>query len=145
METKAKRRRSNEAIERQRAAVSGPRNYNFGKPRTHGKTLWLKLPDETVVAMRSRWEAFFADKMTQDGVAWEYEPETFILLDGSAYTPDFLVQTPDGTLEIHETKGWMREDANVKLKVTASLYWLFPVYLITKEGDGFSCRLIPIP
>ena len=38
------------------------------------------------------------------------------------YRPDFMVQMPDGTLQIHETKGHWEDDALVKIKVAASLY-----------------------
>lgn len=108
--TKVGHRRSQAAIEKQRAAVSGPKNYNFGKPRVHGKTVWLKLPNDTVVAMRSRWEAFFADKLTQDGKDWAYEPQTFVLPSGRAYTPDFLVA---GTY--YELKGYMTPENQAKI------------------------------
>lgn len=69
------------------------------------------------------------------------------------YLIDFFVQRPDGTFEIHETKGtrkrklksgavieqaWSEEDANVKLKVSAALYNAFPhyrVFFASKTGE----------
>jgi hypothetical protein len=53
---------------------------------------------------------------------WWYEPGSFKLAHKCYYHYDFLVQMPDGTLEVHETKGFMRDDANVKCKVAAHLY-----------------------
>jgi hypothetical protein len=53
---------------------------------------------------------------------WWYERWTFKLADDTRYTPDFIVQMPDGTLEVEEVKGFWREDARVKVKVFASLY-----------------------
>lgn len=44
------------------------------------------------------------------------------LADGTFYTPDFFVVAADGTLEIHETKGFMREAARVRLNVAADKY-----------------------
>ena len=46
------------------------------------------------------------------------------------YAPDFLVMLPAGQLELHEVKGFMEDDAAVKLKVTAEIYRLFPLKLV---------------
>lgn len=53
------------------------------------------------------------------------------------YTPDFVVVRADGIMELHETKGFMRDDANVKLKVASELYWTFPVYLVRETRGVF--------
>lgn len=55
---------------------------------------------------------------------WAYEGISFRLADLRChYHPDFSVMLPDGTMEIHETKGgFAREDSLIKLKVAASLY-----------------------
>jgi len=42
--------------------------------------------------------------------------------DGAKYTPDFLVQLPNGELECHEVKGFWREAARVRIKVAADKY-----------------------
>jgi hypothetical protein len=58
------------------------------------------------------------------------------------YTPDFVVMRKDGTLEVHEVKGHMEEDAWVKLKVFQALYPL-TVLLIRKparKGDPWDVR-----
>lgn len=41
------------------------------------------------------------------------------LADKTFYTPDFMVIKPDGTLEMHEVKGYWEDDARVKIKVAA--------------------------
>lgn len=105
------KKRTPESIAKQRAAVSGAKNVNFGKPRRHGKTLWLEVPGGGVIAVRSRWEAFFADRLTGQGAKWVYEPETFNLSDGSAYTPDFL---SDGVY--YEIKGYLSEIDKAKIE-----------------------------
>lgn len=54
---------------------------------------------------------------------WWFEAFKFKLTeDRCTFTPDFLVQLPDGTLEVRETKGWFREDAKLKLKLMAALF-----------------------
>lgn len=58
----------------------------------------------------------------------EYEALTFKLGDGSRYTPDFYVVRTDGGAELHETKGYWREDDRVKIKVAASKYKEFYWY-----------------
>lgn len=63
---------------------------------------------------------------------WRYEPAKFRLTDGdklTTLTPDFMVMLANGEIEIHETKGFMQEDAAVKLKVFADQY-PFRVYLV---------------
>lgn len=47
------------------------------------------------------------------------------LADRTWYTPDFLVQYADGTLEFVEVKGHWRDDARVKWKTAAEKYPLF--------------------
>lgn len=53
------------------------------------------------------------------------------------YSPDFLVQLKDRTLEIHEVKGaYITEDSAVKLVAAARLYpqFRFVRYQLTKAG-----------
>ena len=59
---------------------------------------------------------------------WFYESVTVKLANDCRYTPDFLVIENDGRLVFHETKGFMRDDALVKLKVCAKQF-PFPLYL----------------
>ena len=57
---------------------------------------------------------------------YRYEPFRLRLAPKCTYCPDFFVVTKDG-FEVHECKGWMREDALVKLKVAAAAFpwWTF--------------------
>lgn len=69
---------------------------------------------------------------------WDYEPETLRLAPKTTYTPDFRVVLPDGLVEFHETKGFMRDDAHVKLKVAAALHpYTFRLVTWTK-AEGFT-------
>lgn len=61
-----------------------------------------------------------------------YEGIKLKLADNTSYTPDFIVMTQDMELECHEVKGFMRDDAAVKLKVAASLF-PFRFILVRRE------------
>lgn len=53
---------------------------------------------------------------------WAFEAVTFRLAPRTSYTPDFLVLTRDGVLEVHECKGHWTDDARVKIKVAAAMF-----------------------
>lgn len=77
---------------------------------------------------------------------WAYQPMKFRLADGATYEPDFVVQLADGTLEVHEVKGWrFEDDALVKIKVAASLYPMFIWRAFTsrakRDGGGWTERV----
>lgn len=76
-------------------------------------------------------------------VEWySFEKIVFHLAPRCTYRPDFLVmvggQGEDaGLIEAHETKGLMRDDAAVKLRLFSSMF-PFPIYVLKKEGSGWS-------
>jgi len=51
-------------------------------------------------------------------VDYKFEPFRLILANNTSYCPDFLVVRKDH-FEIHEVKGFWRDDARVKIKVAA--------------------------
>lgn len=57
------------------------------------------------------------------------------------YTPDFHVVTESG-LEFHETKGFFRDDAKVKIKAAALKYPHFRFIVVRQNGDGWDWELI---
>jgi len=71
-------------------------------------------------------------------VAWfKFEGVKLRLADNTFYTPDFAVMLSDGTLEMHEVKGYMQEDANVKIKVASDLYPMrFVIVRVRPKKDG---------
>lgn len=70
-------------------------------------------------------------------IAWyAYEAIKLRLADRTFYTPDFVVMLADGELEVHEVKGFMRDDAAVKLKVAAEQF-PFRFLLCRQEGRGW--------
>ena len=68
-------------------------------------------------------------KMAGEIIDWRYEALKLRLADKTFYTPDFIVLFTD-RIELHETKGFMQDDANVKIKVAASQYWYFKFVLV---------------
>jgi len=56
-------------------------------------------------------------------IAWfKFEGVKLRLADNTFYTPDFAVMRADGTMEMHEVKGFWTDDARVKIKVAADMY-----------------------
>jgi len=70
-------------------------------------------------------------------VAWfKFEGVKLRLADNTFYTPDFAVMLANGTVEMHEVKGCMFDDANVKIKVAAATYpFVFRVVRREKIGE----------
>ncbi|AHF73359.1 hypothetical protein SOPEG_0980 [Candidatus Sodalis pierantonius str. SOPE] len=55
-------------------------------------------------------------------VWFKFEGVKLRLADNTFYTPDFVVMNSDGTMEMHEIKGFWTDDARVKIKVAADMY-----------------------
>lgn len=55
-------------------------------------------------------------------VDYWYEGVTLRLAPRTSYTPDFMVMTSEMEIEMHEVKGFWRDDARVKFKVAADMY-----------------------
>lgn len=57
------------------------------------------------------------------------------LADDTFYTPDFAVLVRDLSLEMHEVKGFWRDDARVKIKVAAETF-PFRFKAVSKQAGG---------
>lgn len=68
--------------------------------------------------------------------SWGFQTMRLRLADGTFYTPDFIVVNTDDTIEIHETKGFMREAARVRLKVANELH-PFTFFVVKKGRAGW--------
>src|SRR3990167_1589748 len=95
----------------------------------------------SLAAGMNRLEASYAEELEAKRVGglireWHYEALKLPLGKGAWFCPDFMVIRNDGTLELHETKGFMREAAAVRLKVAARL-WPFRFLLVRKEKGYF--------
>lgn len=86
----------------------------------------------------SKFEAAYAQNLIYRQLAgeiilWRSHPLKFRLAKRTWFTPDFLVITEQG-LEVHEVKGFMRDDANVKLKTCAEMYPWFRWFLVRRPA-----------
>lgn len=79
---------------------------------------------------------------------WRYEPRRFELARRTTLAVDFIVWRWDGIREAHEVKGWMRDDAAVKLKWFADKYRDFKTFLVTRQtvalGGGWDVRVVKV-
>lgn len=100
------------------------------------------------VGAMNRTEAAYAahlELLRQAGeVQWiRFEGLKLRLADKTFYTPDFAVMAADGVLEMHEVKGFMMEDAAVKVKCAADQY-PFRFFIVRakpkRDGGGFSIK-----
>lgn len=55
-------------------------------------------------------------------LSWGFERIRLRLARRTFFTPDFDVLLPDHLIEIHEAKGYWKDDARVKIKVAADIY-----------------------
>lgn len=90
----------------------------------------------------SMYSAMLHQRVIDGDVAWfKFEGMKLRLADNTFYNPDFAVMLSTGELQIHEVKGYMMDDANVKIKVAAELY-PFRFFVCRtkakKDGGGFS-------
>lgn len=96
----------------------------------------------------SRWEEEYASYLTGKKLAGEildfvYSPMKIILGDKLIYLPDFLVILPDNTHQIHEVKGFQREDSVVKFKAAAAKFPFWQFFMVSKvEGSWQAVRTI---
>jgi hypothetical protein len=95
----------------------------------------------------SKLEARYAEHLTAmvragEVAEWWYEPLSIRLAPNTFHRPDFLVQRMDGTLEIVECKGFWKDDALVKSKLTAAM---FPFrYFVARWGKRSGWVVEPI-
>lgn len=71
-------------------------------------------------------------------VQWfKFEGIKLRLADNTFYTPDFAVMLQDGTMELHEVKGFWQDDARAKIKIAADLYpFRFIAVKVRPKKDG---------
>lgn len=71
-------------------------------------------------------------------VWWKFEGVKLRLADNTFYTGDFLVLLATGALEVHEVKGFWRDDARAKIKIAADLYpfRFIAVQAVAKKRGG---------
>jgi hypothetical protein len=111
------------------------------RTRARGKTA---VPNEL-----NRLEQRYADHLRMLQLAgtihsFAFERHNLKLADRTYYKPDFEVMLPDGTIEFHEVKGFMEEDANVKIKVAAGQFPQFVFRLVQWDRlAGWKIKVLP--
>jgi hypothetical protein len=63
-----------------------------------------------------------ARRLAGEILRYDFEPVALRLANRTTYTPDFRVILSDLREEYHEVKGFLRDDAWVKLKIAAELH-----------------------
>lgn len=127
-------------------------NFN-GRKRKFAKGRKPRQPGEMNRTEAAYAELLEARRLAGEIEAYDFEKQKFRLANKTWYTPDFIVQMPDGMIEIHEvkamtTKGKVRieDDANVKLKVIAEQFSQYPFYVAAQRpkclGGGFELRAV---
>jgi hypothetical protein len=74
-------------------------------------------------------------------VLWyRFEGITLRIAKGVSYTPDFVVMLASGEIELHEVKGYWRDDSRAKTRIAAEQF-PFRIIAITrpskKKGAGW--------
>ena len=82
-------------------------------------------------------------KLSSTVVRAEFEAIKLRLADHTYYKPDWFVVRKDGTIELHETKGFMREAARVRLRACAERYPEFLFVLVTKPKGRWKTEELP--
>ena len=85
-------------------------------------------------------------KVAGDIEDYHFEAITFKLGDNCRYTPDYMVEFYDKHKEIHEVKGFWRDDARVKIKWAAEKFRGFDFIAVQKkkkkDGGGWKIEEI---
>lgn len=66
---------------------------------------------------------------------------TLKIANGCRYTPDFVEVRHGFALRAYEVKGFMREDAAIKIKVAAALFTWIEFYLVTRPKSAGEWRI----
>lgn len=95
-----------------------------------------RLPLGTMNKTEDAYDRHLWEQRHTGSILWhKFEGMKLRLADNTFYTCDFAVLPASGVLEMHEIKGRMMDDANVKIKVAASIYPLrFKIVRKVKAG-----------
>lgn len=108
-----------------------------------GKSFYAvgRLKQGQLNSTEQAYEQHLKQLQKEDQVLWfRFEGLKLRLADNTFYTPDFVVQMSDNTIECHEVKGFWQDDARVKIKVAAEMYPFRFVAVKKKpkrDGGGF--------
>jgi hypothetical protein len=119
----------------------------FKLPRNEaGRYALGRLPTGKMNKTEAAYDAHLWSLRHAGQILWhKFEGIKLRLADNTFYTCDFAVLPSDSVMEMHEIKGFMMEDANVKIKVAASIYpFRFKIVRAKakKNGGGWSIEEI---
>jgi hypothetical protein len=113
----------------------GNHDFALGRLRTGQMNRTEELYDTYLDAKRWHGEVLW----------YRFEGVKLRLADNTFYTPDFAVMSADGVMEMHEVKGFWRDDARAKIKIAADAY-PFRFFAIRKQaakaGGGWEVEAI---
>jgi len=113
-----------------RGKMVGPKNPRWGKTPAPSRGQWyIRKDTDERIWLRSSYEVITADKLTELGIPWQYEPKRFVLKDRT-YLPDFYLPT-EGVF--WEVKGWFNSHAQETIKQFRELYPEIPLVVIDKN------------
>lgn len=96
-----------------------------------------RLPAGAMNKTEAAYDAYLWQLRHAGEVLWhKFEGVKLRLADNTFLTVDFAVLPKDGILRMMEVKGFMRDDAAVKLKVAAAIY-PFRFFIVRKKGGGW--------
>lgn len=125
------------------ARPSGPASAPAAATLAAEGRMMLRQSGDTL----NKTEAAFLDHLRAnhpDAAFIEPHALTLRLANGCRYTPDFILADASG-LTAYETKGHMRDDAAVKLKVAASRFPFITFILVWRDrraADGWGTQTI---
>jgi hypothetical protein len=97
-----------------------------------------RLPSGAMNKTEAAYAAHLELRKRDGDVLWyRFEGIKLRLADNTFLTVDFALMRADGSLEMHEVKGFMQDDANVKIKVAADQY-PFKFFIVRKSKIGFT-------
>lgn len=103
------------------------------KPIAHGRVAQPKGMNK----LEAAWSLELRVRAQQGKIAWwRYESITLKLGHDCRYCCDFAVLLDTGEMVFYECKGFMRDDALVKLKVAARDF-PFSLILVTRDKGGW--------
>ena len=114
VERVVRKNRTTDAYSRSIGCILGGRVLAKGNRRTFHKAGEMNKTEAAYAA--------YLDGLKKDGLIADYKFEALKLrlADNTFYTPDFVVIATNGTIELHEVKGFWEDDARVKIKVAAA-------------------------
>ncbi len=71
---------------------------------------------------------------------FRFEGMKLRLADNTFLTPDFAIMLASGEIILHDVKGFLTEDAHIKMKIASEMYPFRFFYVrkkLKKEGGGF--------